>query len=237
MLWHCGSEGNCLLLLNERYSLKTEWNFYLSVCCSLDCDLLWCWINRWIRLWNEMICWFCFILLISSDNLSVGEESCESAIPWIRDLISFVVISILLSTGIWNDHPDYSFSFLLIRKQSLFNPSSQTRQFNSFITVLPLQLNPLIWRLNSFLFTMQLSIWIHNAILESSWNMNEFFHSVFSVSILTTPSKPIQYESHIHDNALNHPYSAVESPDITSTIDTQTNKSLSYSIHPRIRFA
>ena len=86
------------LLLNERYSLKTEWNFYLSVCCSLDCDLLWCWISRWIRLWKEMICWFCFILLISSDNLSVGEESCESAIPWILYLISFVVISILLST-------------------------------------------------------------------------------------------------------------------------------------------
>ena len=38
------------------------------------------------------------ILLISSDNLSVEEESCESAIPWIRDLISFVVISIILST-------------------------------------------------------------------------------------------------------------------------------------------
>ena len=39
------------------------------------------------------------ILLISSDNLSVEEESCESAIPWIRDPISSVVISIILSTG------------------------------------------------------------------------------------------------------------------------------------------
>ena len=68
-------------------------------------------------------------------------------------------------------------------------------------------------------------------------NMSEFFHSVFSVSILPTPSKPIQYESHIHDHALNLPYSAIKAPDITSTIDTQTNKSLSYSIHPRIRFA
>ena len=63
-----------------------------SVCCLLDCDLLWCWINRWIRLWKEMIGWFFLILLLSSDNLSVGEESCESANPWIRDLISFVVI-------------------------------------------------------------------------------------------------------------------------------------------------
>ena len=70
-----------------------------------------------------------------------------------------------------------------------------------------------------------------------TWNMNEFFHSVFSVSILPTPSKPIQYESHFHNHELNHPYSAVEAPDITSTIATQTNKSLSYSIHPRIRFA
>ena len=53
--------------------------------------------------------------------------------------------------------------------------------------------------------------------------MNEFFHSVFSVSILPTPSKPIQYESHIHDHALNLPYSAIKAPDITSTIATQTN--------------
>ena len=67
--------------------------------------------------------------------------------------------------------------------------------------------------------------------------MNEIFHSVFSVSILPTPSKPIQYESHIHNHALNLPYSAIKAPDITSTIATQTNKSLSHSIHPRIRFA
>ena len=70
-----------------------------------------------------------------------------------------------------------------------------------------------------------------------TWNMNEFFQSVFSVSILPTHSKPIQYEFHIHNHELNHPYSAVEAPDITSTIATQTNKSLSYSIHPRIRSA
>ena len=61
------------------------------VCCLLDCDLLWYWINRWIRLWNEMIRWFCRLFLLSSDNLSVGEESYESVFPWIRDLISFVV--------------------------------------------------------------------------------------------------------------------------------------------------
>ena len=70
-----------------------------------------------------------------------------------------------------------------------------------------------------------------------TWNINEFFHFVFSVSVLPTHSKPIQYESHIHDHALNLPYSAIIAPDITSTIDTQTNKSLSHSIHPRIRFA
>ena len=61
--------------------------------------------------------------------------------------------------------------------------------------------------------------------------MIEIFHSVFSVSILPTPSKPIQYESHFHNHELNHPYSAVEAPDITSTIATQTNKSLSHTIH------
>ena len=37
MLWHCGSEGN-RLLLNEHYSLKTEWN--LSSQCVL---LAWLW--------------------------------------------------------------------------------------------------------------------------------------------------------------------------------------------------
>ena len=65
-----------------------------------------------------------------------------------------------------------------------------------------------------------------------TWNMNEFFHSVFSVSILPTPSKPIQYESHIHNHELNHPYSAVEAPDIIYTIATQPNKSYhTQSIH------
>ena len=62
--------------------------------------------------------------------------------------------------------------------------------------------------------------------------MNEIFHSVFSVSILPTHSTPIQYESHIHDHALNLPYSAIKTPDITSTIATQTNKSYhTQSIH------
>ena len=64
--------------------------------------------------------------------------------------------------------------------------------------------------------------------------MNEIFHSVFSVSILPTPSKPIQYESHIHDHVLNHPYSAIKAPDIKSTIDTQTNKSLLWPSNPKV---
>ena len=42
------------LLLENRMDISIQ-----SVCCLLDCDLLWCWINRWIRLWKEMICWFC----------------------------------------------------------------------------------------------------------------------------------------------------------------------------------
>ena len=69
-----------------------------SVCCLLDCDLLWCWINRWIRLWKEMIGWFCRLFLLSSDNLSVGEESCESAIPWFLDLISFGLTPVSLAS-------------------------------------------------------------------------------------------------------------------------------------------
>ena len=99
-------------------------------CCLLDCDLLTCWINRWIRLWNEMIGWFCRLFLLSSDNLSVEEESCESANPWIRDLISFVVISIILSTGDM-EWPSWLLLFLpshqkAIPIQSIFsNPSIQ----------------------------------------------------------------------------------------------------------------
>ena len=89
---------NCLLL-NEHYSLKTEWN--LS---SQSVLLAWLWplvmlnqsMNSFVK-WNDRLI-LSSILLISSDNLSVGEESCESAIPWILDLISFVVISIILST-------------------------------------------------------------------------------------------------------------------------------------------
>ena len=128
-LWHCGSEGTVCCWMNATPWKQNGFSIQ-SVCCLLDCDLLWCWINRWIRLWKEMICWFCFILLISSDNLSVGEESCESAIPWILDLISFVVISIILSTGNM-EWPSWLLLFLpshqkAIPIQSIFsNPSIQ----------------------------------------------------------------------------------------------------------------
>ena len=98
MLWHCGSEGIVCCWMNATPWKQNGISLHRE-CYWLDCDLLWCWINGWIRLWKEMICWFCRLFLLSSDNLSVGEESCESAIPWILDLISFVVISIILSTG------------------------------------------------------------------------------------------------------------------------------------------
>ena len=129
MLWHCGSEGTVCCWTNTT-SWKQNGISIQSVCCLLGCDLLRCWINRWIRLCKEMIGWFCLILLISSDNLSVGEGSCESAIPWIRDLISFVVISILLSTGNM-EWPSWLLLFLpshqkAIPIQSIFsNPSIQ----------------------------------------------------------------------------------------------------------------
>ena len=46
-----------------------------------------------------MICWFCRILLISSDNPSVGEESCESIIPWFLDPNSFDLTPISLTSS------------------------------------------------------------------------------------------------------------------------------------------
>ena len=64
-LWHCGSVRN-RLLLNERYSLKTEWNLYS------ECVLLaWLWplvmlnqsMNSFVK-WNDLL-----ILLYSLDLL------------------------------------------------------------------------------------------------------------------------------------------------------------------------
>ena len=96
----------CFDIVEVKELFVVEWTLLLENrmesfhrgCCSLDCDLLWCWINRWIRLWKEMIGWFCFILLISSDNLSVGEESCESIIPWFLDPNSFGLTPVSLTS-------------------------------------------------------------------------------------------------------------------------------------------
>ena len=112
-------------------------------CCLLDCDLLRCWINRWIRLWKEMICWFCRLFLLSSDNLSVGEESCESAIPWILDPISFRSIlyhlhRLALESRNCNHHHSFPFSsncnpysiHCLISINSTHSNSSQWSLFN-----------------------------------------------------------------------------------------------------------
>jgi len=54
-----------------------------------------------------------------------------------------------------NCNHHHFFSFLLIQMQTISNPSPQTHQLNSFqfITMIPLQSNPL--NLVSFLFTMQ----------------------------------------------------------------------------------
>ena len=85
-------------------------------------------MNSFVK-WNDRLI-LSSILLISSDNLSVEEESCESAIPWIRDLISFVVISIILSTRDMQ-WPSWLLLFLpshqkAIPIQSIFsNPSIQ----------------------------------------------------------------------------------------------------------------
>ena len=100
-----------------------------SVCCLLDCDLLWCWINRWIRLWKEMIRWFCRLFLLSSDNLSVGEESCESIIPWFLDPNSFRSIlyhvhRLALESHNCNHHHSFPFSSYLIQSIASF-PSTQ----------------------------------------------------------------------------------------------------------------
>ena len=128
--------NRCFDIVEVKELFVVEWTLLLENrmeslhrgCCSLDCDLLWCWINRWIRLWKEMIGWFCRLFLLSSDNLNVGEGSSESAIPWILDLISFVVISILLSTGNM-EWPSWLLLFLpshqkAIPIQSIFsNPS------------------------------------------------------------------------------------------------------------------
>ena len=98
MLWHCGSEGTACCWMNATPWKQNGISLHRG-CCLLDCDLLWCWINRWIRLWKELIWWFCRLFLLSSDNLSVGEESCESAIPWILNPNSFGLTPISLTSS------------------------------------------------------------------------------------------------------------------------------------------
>ena len=164
-----------------------------SVCCLLDCDLLRCWINRWIRLWKEMICWFCRLFLLSSDNLSVGEESCESAIPWFLDLISFGL------TPISHTSPrvrvsqlqSSSLLFILIKSNSIHclvsinsthSDSSQWSLFNRihyFDTCFPSLHHSLIH------FDVQPHAQINYSELE--W-MPFLFHFVFSITSLPMQS-------------------------------------------------
>ena len=134
----CGmGVSDALTLWKWRITFVVEWTLLLANrmeslhrgCCSLDCDLLWCWINRWIRLWKEMICWFCRLFLLSSDNLSVGEESCESIIPWFLDPNSFRSIlyhlhRLALEYHNCNHHHSFPFSSNLIQSIASF-PSTQ----------------------------------------------------------------------------------------------------------------
>ena len=195
MLWHCGSEGYHLLL-NEHYSLKTEWNLSSqSVCCLLDCDLLRCWINRWIRLWNEMICWFCFILLISSDNLSVEEESCESAIPWILNPNSFGLTPISIASPrvrVSQLQSSPLLSILIISYSihclvSINSTHSDSSQWSLFNRIHPIS------TLFFLLFTIHWSILMYNPTPESIIQLLSdtiLFHSVFSISVLLWVSNP-----------------------------------------------
>ena len=153
MLWHCGSEGIVCCWTNTTPWKQNGFSLH-SVCCLLDCDLSWCWINPWIRLWKEMIGWFYRLFSWSPPIIWVWKRN-HANLLFLGFVISFLSWSFLYYSprGIWNDHPDYSFFFLLIRKQSLFNPSSQTHQLNSFhfITLKQLLSNPSLWTHNSIL--------------------------------------------------------------------------------------
>ena len=81
-----------------------------------------------------------------------------------------------------------------------------------------LQLNPLIWRLDSFLFTMQLSIWIHHTISESSYLKHEW---ILSLCILCLHST---HTLNTYPIWVSHSWSCIES-------SLLSNKSTWYYIH------
>ena len=159
----CGmSSIDALTLWKWRISFVVEWTLLLE--------------NRMDSLFTDSVA---CLIVTSCDVDSIDEFVCEMKrsvdsivysysppITWVWErnhvnllflgfVISFLSWSFLYYSprGIWNDHPDYSFSFLLIRKHSLFNPSSQTHQLNSFhfITLKQLLSNPSLWTHNSIL--------------------------------------------------------------------------------------
>ena len=143
------------LLLNERYSLKTEWNLFIEGVARLivtSCD---------VESVDEFICerkW-------SVDSVSL---SWSLAITWVweRNHVNLLFlgfsIPILSASLLYHLHHlalefhncnhHHSFSFLINTKQSPSNPSPQTHQLNSFrfITMIPLQSNSLFRHLFPF---------------------------------------------------------------------------------------
>ena len=227
-----------LLVVEWTLLLENRMDIYLHrVCCLLDCDLLWCWINRWIRLWIEMICWFCFILLISSDNLSVGEESCESIIPWFLDPNSFRSIlyhlhRLALESRNCNHHHSFPFSSYLIQSIASF-PSTQLFPIHHsdpsliestyFDTCFPSIHHSVIH------FDVQPHAQINYSELE--W-MSFLFH-LYSLSLFYShhQSQPLEV-AHWFITCL-----AMGNPQIRPHYWYSNKQVLSHSIHPRIRFA
>ena len=194
-LWHCVSEGTaCCCWMNTTPWKQNGFSLHRG-CCSLDCDFLRCWINRWIRLWKEMICWFCRLFLLSSDNLSVGEESCESIIPWFLDPNSFVVTPISLTSPRVRVSQLQSspLLFILIKSNSIHclvsinSTHSDSSQWSLFYRIHPIS------TLVSLLFTIQWSILMYNPTPKSIIQLLSetiLFHSVFSISVLLWVSNP-----------------------------------------------
>ena len=202
MLWHCGSEGY-RLLLNERYSLKTEWILFTEcVTCLIvtSCDVES--IDEFVceRKWSAdsaLFSWSPPITRVWERN-HVNLLSLGFSIPIHSTSLQYHLHRLALESRNCNHHHSFPFSsncnpysiHCLISIKWTHSNSSQWSLFN--------RIHP-ISTLVSILFTMQWSILMNNPTPKPIIQLLSetiLFHSVFSITILPTQSDLIQWKSH-----------------------------------------
>ena len=186
-----------------------------------------------------MICWFCFILLISSDNLSVGEESCESIIPWFLDPNSFRSIlyhlhRLALESHNCNHHHSFPFS-------SNCNPYS----IHCLISIKWTHSNSSQWSLFNRITLFRHLFPFYSPCNDPFWWITPHQNQSFNSWVKQSSSTLYFYHSSTH-KIRSYPrevahwfitYLAMGKTHITPNYCYSNKQVLSHSIHPRIRFA